>query len=128
MQLIYRLPEELDVVESLFGIIVFGCLVLFPFYLLESIFYKTVPMNLTSLWVISVLSLLVCIFVMLFWNYGNRVVGPARAAVFVNLIPVFGIILAINFLGERFLQSHAIGAICIISGVILVIKNHLAND
>ena len=125
---LYRIPEELNVVESLFGIIVSGCIVLLPFYLLESFFYKPVPLSLTTLWAIPVLALLVSVFSMLIWNYGNRTVGPARATVFINLIPVFGIILATTLLGEQLFVSHIIGAVCIFTGVICVIKNRLLHD
>lgn len=125
---VYRIPENLNVIESLFGIIVSGCLVLLPFYLLESYFYKPVPINLTSLWAIPVLALLVSVFSMLFWNFGNRTVGPARAAVFINLIPVFGIFLATSLLGEQLFVSHIIGAVCIFIGVVCVIKNRLLHN
>lgn len=122
---VHRIPKELNILESLFGIIVTGCLVLLPFYLLESYFYKPVPVNVTSLWAIPVLALLVSVFSMLMWNFGNRIVGPARASVFINLIPVFGIILATTLLDEQLLLSHIIGTICIIIGVGCVIKNRL---
>ncbi len=123
---IHRIPEKLNILESLFGIIVMGCIVLLPFYLLESYFYKPVPVNVTSLWAIPALALLVSVFSMLIWNFGNRTVGPARASVFINLIPVFGIILATTLLDEQLLLPHIIGTICIISGVVCVIKNRLA--
>ena len=125
---VYRIPEELNVVESLFGIIISGCIVLLPFYLLESFFYKPVPLSLTTLWAIPVLALLVSVFSMLIWNFGNRTVGTARATVFINLIPVFGIILATTLLGEQLFLSHIIGAICIFFGVACVIKNRFVID
>ena len=125
---IYRIPEELNVVESLFGIIISGCIVLLPFYLLESFFYKPVPLSLTTLWAIPVLALLVSVFSMLFWNFGNRTVGTARATVFINLIPVFGIILATTLLGEQLFLSHIIGAVCIFIGVSCVIKNKFVSE
>ena len=125
---IYRIPEELNILESLFGIIVSGCLVLLPFYLLESYFYKPVPISLTSLWAIPLLALLVSVFSMLIWNFGNRIIGPARATVFIYLIPVFGIILATTLLGEQLFLSHIIGAVCIFIGVACVIKNSLGHD
>ena len=125
---VQRIPGTLNVVESLFGIIISGCIVLLPFYLLESFLYKPVPMSLTTLWAIPVLALLVSVFSMLIWNFGNRTVGPARATVFINLIPVFGIILATTLLGEQLFLSHIIGAICIFSGVACVIKNRLLAD
>ena len=125
---IYRIPEELNVVESLFGIIISGCIILLPFYLLESFFYKPVPLSLTTLWAIPVLALLVSVFSMLFWNFGNRTVGTARATVFINLIPVFGIILATTLLGEQLFLSHIIGAVCIFIGVSCVIKNKFVSE
>ncbi len=125
---VYRIPEELNVVESLFGIIISGCIVLLPFYLLESFFYKPVPLSLTTLWAIPVLALLVSVFSMLIWNFGNRTVGPARATVFINLIPVFGIILATTLLGEQLFLSHIVGAVCIFIGVTCVIKNRFGTD
>ncbi len=125
---VYRIPEELNVVESLFGIIVSGCIVLLPFYLLESFFYKPVPLSLTTLWAIPVLALLVSVFSMLIWNFGNRTVGPERATVFINLIPVFGIILATTLRGEQLFLSHIIGAICIFFGVACVIRNRFVAD
>ncbi len=125
---VHRIPEGLNVLESLFGIIVSGCLILLPFYLLESYFYRPVPVNVTSLWAIPVLALLVSIFGMLIWNFGNRIIGPARAVVFINLIPVFGIILATTLLDEQLLLSHIIGTICILVGVSCVIKNRLVIE
>ncbi len=125
---VYRIPEELNVLESLFGIIISGCIVLLPFYLLESFFYRPVPVNATSLWAVPVLALLVSVFSMLIWNFGNRTVGTARATVFINLIPVFGIILAITLLGEQLSISHIVGAVCIFVGVACVIKNSFVAD
>jgi drug/metabolite transporter (DMT)-like permease len=125
---VYRIPEELNVLESLFGIIISGSIVLLPFYLLESFFYKPVPINATSLWAVPVLALLVSVFSMLIWNFGNRTVGPARATVFINLIPVFGIILATTLLGEQLFISHIVGAVCIFIGVACVIKNRFVAD
>jgi drug/metabolite transporter (DMT)-like permease len=125
---IYRIPEELNVMESLFGIIISGCIILLPFYLLESVFYKPVPLSLTTLWAIPVLALLVSVFSMLFWNFGNRIVGTARATVFINLIPVFGIILATTLLGEQLFLSHIIGAVCIFFGVACAIKNKFVSE
>lgn len=125
---VYRIPEDLNVLESLFGIIISGCIVLLPFYLLESFFYRPVPVNATSLWAVPVLALLVSVFSMLIWNFGNRTVGTARATVFINLIPVFGIILATTLLGEQLFIPHIVGAICIFIGVACVIKNSFVAD
>ena len=53
----------------------------------------------------------------LFWDIGVRAVGSARAGIFMYLMPVFGSILAMVFLGERFELYHAVGMGLIFAGV-----------
>ncbi len=96
---LFRLPHELSFLESLFGIIVMGSLALLPFYLIESFFVEAMPLNMKTLGVVFTLAMLVSVLGMLMWNFGNRRIGPGRAGVFINLIPVFGVILATIFLG-----------------------------
>ena len=119
---LYRMPQELSFTESLFGIIVMGSLALLPFYLMESFFIAPVPLSLKALGIVFVLALLVSVLGMLMWNFGNRRVGPSRAVMFINLIPVFGVILATAFLGESIHGFHVVGAACIIVGIRLVVN------
>ena len=54
------------------------------------------------------------------WYYeGVKAIGPARTAVFNNLIPVFGIGLGALLLGEPILISMVAGGILVIGGVLL---------
>ncbi len=116
-----KLPGELSFGEALWGIIVMGSLALLPFYLLESAWSEPVPLNPHTVGVVLTLALLVSVLGMLMWNYGNQRVGPSRAAVFINLIPVFGMLLATTFLGETIRGFHIIGAACTITGILLVV-------
>ena len=45
----------------------------------------------------------------LFWNRGVEEVGPQVAGLFVHLMPVFGVLLAWVFLGERLAPYHVVG-------------------
>ena len=45
--------------------------------------------------------------------------SPSRASIFINLIPVFGILLATTLLGEKLHAYHIIGGLLVISGLIL---------
>ena len=55
------------------------------------------------------------------WFYeGVRTLGPARTAVFVNLVPVFAILLGWLLLGERVDASMLIGGAIVIAGVWLL--------
>lgn len=56
------------------------------------------------------------------WNTGNLIVGPGRAAMFINLIPVFGAGLAVAFLGESVFLYHATGAVLIGLGIWLLVR------
>ncbi|MBC3920156.1 DMT family transporter [Undibacterium sp. CY18W] len=57
------------------------------------------------------------------WYYeGVKSIGPARTAVFNNLVPVFGISLGALILGEPILTSMIIGGLLVIAGVTLTNK------
>lgn len=116
---LHRLPRELSGVESLFAITVAGTLLLLPFYLVESTVSKTVPVSTTSVSAILALALLVSVFGNLMWNRGNRLIGPARAAIFINLIPVFGTALAMIFLDEPLYPYHLVGGVLVGLGLYL---------
>lgn len=54
------------------------------------------------------------------WYYeGIRVVGPSRAGVFINLVPLSSVLLAFLILHETLDASMLIGALCVILGVYL---------
>lgn len=116
---LYRLPNELSGVEALFGITLAGTLMLVPVYLFESATYATVPITTTSVAAILALALLVSVFGNLMWNAGNRIIGPSRASIFINLIPVFGAILAITFLDEELFLYHIVGGALVVAGLFL---------
>lgn len=53
------------------------------------------------------------------WNSGAARLGPARAGVYLNLIPLFSALLAVALLGETFGLYHLLGAALIAAGVLL---------
>jgi drug/metabolite transporter (DMT)-like permease len=48
---------------------------------------------------------------------GVELIGPGRAGLFVNLVPVFGALLAVVLLGEPFAWYHAAGLALVLSGI-----------
>jgi drug/metabolite transporter (DMT)-like permease len=46
-------------------------------------------------------------------------IGPGRAGLFINLVPVFGALLAIGILGEPFGLYHALALVLVLSGIFL---------
>ncbi len=57
------------------------------------------------------------ILAQLFYARGVEIVGPNRASIFINLLPVFGTILSVIIIGERFETYHAIAAILVVCGI-----------
>lgn len=119
---IRRIPAQLNAVESLFPVIVFGSLAVLPLYLAETVLYKPVPLAAESILTIIVLALLVSVLGMLMWTRGNQLVGPNRAAAYVNLLPLFGAGLAALFLGEQVAVYHVIGCAMVALGMWLVLR------
>lgn len=45
------------------------------------------------------------------------IIGASRAGIFFNLVPIFAAIIAVLFLGERFVQYHAIALALVLGGI-----------
>jgi drug/metabolite transporter (DMT)-like permease len=121
---IRKLPGELGTFPALFVILVSGSLLLLPFYMAETVYLKPVIVSFKLISIIMILALLVSILSISMWNTANAVAGPGRAAIFVNLMPVYGSILAILFLGEKLYLYHVAGALLVCAGIFLVVRKH----
>lgn len=53
----------------------------------------------------------------IFFIRGVELIGPTRAGLFVNLVPVFGALLAVVLLGEPFALYHAMGLGLVLGGI-----------
>jgi len=55
----------------------------------------------------------------IFFMRGVELIGPARAGVFINLVPIFGPILAVLILGEPFQWHHGAALALVLGGIYL---------
>jgi len=55
----------------------------------------------------------------IFYMRGVALIGPGRAGVYINLVPVFGALLAVALLGEAFAPYHVAGLILVAAGIAL---------
>lgn len=82
----------------------------------------TTGFNITALSPLAFISFLYMIWgggvaAMMFWNLGTKFVGASHAAIFLNLMPVVGIVSAYFTLGEAITLQKIVSAVIIISGV-----------
>lgn len=96
-----------------------GAAMLLPLYLAEGLGGRPLELNSVSLASIAYVCIFPSILAYLCYNRGVELVGANRAGHFFHLMPVFGSILAIIFLGERFQLYHAIGILLIVAGIVL---------
>lgn len=63
----------------------------------------------------------------LFWVMGLEKIGSNRGGVFINLVPIFGALLAIVILGEQFHLYHAAGLVLVLGGIALAQRNTIGG-
>ena len=64
-------------------------------------------------------SFLPSVLAQLFFMRAVELIGPGRAGVFANLVPVFGPVLAVLVLGEAFGPHHAVGLALVLGGIVV---------
>lgn len=96
-----------------------ACLISLPFALYE---LSTVSMSMPvpSDWLILLFIVIVpSIICQLSFARGVELLGGNRAGLFINLVPLFGSLLAVLVIGEQFQWFHAVGMIMVVGGIML---------
>jgi drug/metabolite transporter (DMT)-like permease len=120
--LLKRRPPQLGGLELLFVISLIGMLMLAPAAALIALRAPTGwPGGMQVLGVLY-MAVFASVLAYICWNRGVAVVGANAAGFTVHLLPAFGTILAILFLGESFEVFHAIGIATILAGVLLATR------
>ena len=88
-----------------------------PLWLGEMALGHHVHWSWTNLAALLAVALFSSVLAYLFWNRGVEEVGANVAGLFVHLMPVFGIVLAWLFLGERLAPFHVAGIALILCGI-----------
>tara|TARA_B110000261_G_scaffold156444_1_gene190370 strand:+ start:222 stop:1088 length:867 start_codon:yes stop_codon:yes gene_type:complete len=112
-----KLPfSTLGLVEILASI---GLIFLIPQFIGEQMLGKEIKFNKVFFLILTFVTLFASIGAYYSWNKAIELIGPNRASIFLHLMPVFGVILAIALLKEKFQMYHFIGVGFIISGIYL---------
>ena len=118
-------PDGLDPRAFLGFILLVGCAALFPFYLLENGHARPMSWNLPVVLTVAYVAIFPSALAYLFWNRAVTLIGANAAGHFIHLMPVFGSLMAVAFLGEVFAWYHAVGATLVAAGILLMLlKRH----
>jgi drug/metabolite transporter (DMT)-like permease len=99
-----------------------GALVNVPFALWEAAQGYTVSFDTETLLTLAYVILFPSVFAYLCYNRGVEMIGANRSAPFYHLIPVFGSVLAIAFLGEEPKLFHLVGYVLVLLGVFIAAR------
>jgi drug/metabolite transporter (DMT)-like permease len=97
-----------------FGI---GAMGLLPIYVWELGTGGVLPLTPAALWSILYVAVFPSILAYFCWNRGIDRIGPNRAGLYVNLVPVFTAVLAVFILGESLKAFHLLGMAAIFAGM-----------
>jgi drug/metabolite transporter (DMT)-like permease len=120
--LLKRRPPQIGGGVFLFLISVIGVLLLAPFAALEALRAPPHWPGAPAAAAVLYTSLAASVGAFICWNRGVAIVGPNTAGFTLHLLPAFGTLLAIVFLGESFHAFHAVGITVILLGVIVATR------
>lgn len=96
-----------------------GALLLAPFAFFEMIWLQAFPTS-SAAWInIAGIVILASLLAFSMFQFGVKVLGPSLTGIFMYLLPVYGVGLAVIFLGEELAYFHLWGVLLVLSGVIL---------
>ena len=117
--LLVKRPVGLHPYASLIFMGVVGMLSLLPFYLWEIATGHYIHFGIAALTAIGYAGIFPALLGLIFWNKAVADIGANKAGLFMHLMPVFGIVLSIIFLGEQPALFHLAGIALILSGITL---------
>ncbi|MCP8617899.1 DMT family transporter [Salirhabdus salicampi] len=117
--LIKQHNSKFPVYGSIAAMLFVSLIILLPFTIIEWYFINPKPFQLKFMLGLLYLGIFPSVIALLFWNIGVADIGPSRASIFLNLLPVFTTIGAVLFLGEQVILAQLLGGVLVITGVLL---------
>jgi drug/metabolite transporter (DMT)-like permease len=123
-----RRPRELSAMGFLAAMLLLSLPFLLPFYLWEFSVRGGFALTPATVAALAYYGTVPSIIAYLFWNRGVAQVGPNEAGLFVHLMPLFGALLSVIFLGERLYAYHYAGAALIFGGIYFTTRRARASS
>ena len=110
-----RLP-----IMALFGLVcAAGALLILPFAAFEFAVGERMPVTGSAWSGIAGIVIFASLLSFSGFQFGIRTLGSSISGIFMYLLPVYGVALAVIFLGESFQMHHLIGTLLVLGGVVL---------
>ncbi|AWP76551.1 DMT family transporter [Bordetella bronchiseptica] len=113
--LLRKWPMSVGPWQSLFVQVLFGIVFQLPAFLLT----PASPLNAQNIPLVLYAGIFPSLFAPFLWMQGVRYLGPNRASIFLNLMPVVTVAIAAAFLGETPHLYHIAGGLMALAGVSL---------
>jgi drug/metabolite transporter (DMT)-like permease len=110
-------PAGLRTPSFLFVLACIGALTVLPAFALEMAFGRPIVLTVPNFAAVLSVALFSSVLAYIFWNRGVELIGANVAGLFVHLMPVFGVVMAWAFLGERLEPYHVAGIALILGGI-----------
>ena len=100
-------------------VIISGLFFLIPIFIIEMSLGNNIQFNKPFFLTLAYVVLFPGLASFFFWIKGIGVIGANRAGIFLHLMPILSAIIAIIIFDERFMFFHALGALFILSGILI---------
>ena len=117
--LLKKKKYELSQISLLQVVISFGVIFLIPLYFIDMNMGNSIKLEKPFFLTLAYVVLFPGLASFFFWIKGVALIGANRSGVFLHLMPIFGAIMAMIIFDEQFMFYHFLGAIFILSGIIL---------
>ena len=117
--LLKKKKYEISQITLLEVVIIAGLLFLIPIYFIEMSMGNLIKLEKPFYLTLTYVVLFPGLASFFFWIKGIAIIGANRSGIFLHLMPIFGAIMAMLIFDEKFMFYHFLGAIFILSGIIL---------
>ena len=117
--LLKKKKHKLSQLTLLEVVISFGFLFLIPIYFIEYQMGFRINLNMNFFTVLLYVVLFPGLISFIFWIKGISLIGANRSGVFLHMMPILSAIMAMIIFDEKFMFYHMLGAIFILTGILL---------
>ena len=122
--LLKKKKHELSQLTLLEVVISFGFFFLIPIYLIEYQMGFRIILDKNFITVLTYVVLFPGLASFIFWIKGISLIGANRSGVFLHMMPILSAIMAMIIFNEKFMFYHMLGALFILTGILLSNKKN----